>query len=47
MRCAICGKESGVICLCGFCPDCIEEHTHEGCSKIYKKKLENERDKNQ
>lgn len=38
MKCAICGKDKRIMCLCGFCQDCIEEHGHDKCSQILKEK---------
>jgi Zn-dependent alcohol dehydrogenase len=38
MNCPICKKETNVVCACGFCPICIKEHTHDGCSKILSEK---------
>lgn len=34
MKCPICGKQTNVACTCGFCPDCIKKHGHDGCYKI-------------
>ena len=31
MKCVICGKETPVACICGFCPDCISWKGHQGC----------------
>lgn len=39
-NCKICGKDSTLICLCGFCDDCIEEFGHDTCEEIAKKKEE-------
>lgn len=38
MRCKVCGKETRVICLCGFCPECINRFGHDECHNIVKQK---------
>lgn len=34
MMCSVCGLENPVTCLCGFCPDCIEQYGHEECTRM-------------
>jgi len=34
MKCVICKKETLIVCLCGYCPECIDKYTHQGCSDI-------------
>lgn len=36
MRCKICGEDRTVICLCGYCQDCISRYGHEKCSEMLK-----------
>ena len=38
VTCPVCEQCSNCMCLCGFCPACIERYTHEGCAKIVKEK---------
>lgn len=28
MICVNCGKESRMLCLCGYCPECNEKYEH-------------------
>jgi hypothetical protein len=32
-RCRVCGKETPVTCICGFCPSCIAWKGHRGCQE--------------
>jgi hypothetical protein len=36
MTCKICNKDSNLICLCGFCQECIKNYGHEECSRMVK-----------
>lgn len=38
MLCKICEKETSVVCICGFCPDCIREKGHDKCTEILREK---------
>lgn len=29
--CKICGRETNIVCICGFCNECLRNYTHEGC----------------
>lgn len=40
MICPVCEQETRCVCLCGYCPDCIERYTHDGCTKIVKENKE-------
>jgi hypothetical protein len=31
VKCRVCGKETLITCICGFCPNCISWKTHQGC----------------
>lgn len=33
--CRHCEKEKHMICICGFCEDCVEANGHEYLSQIY------------
>lgn len=38
MRCVVCGKDTRVTCLCGYCRDCLIYKTHKGCEDIVKER---------
>lgn len=40
MICKVCDKETRIVCICGFCPDCIRENGHDKCAEIAKEKNE-------
>jgi hypothetical protein len=45
-NCKICGKDSGmkIICICGYCFDCIKQYGHEKCHEIeQEEKKQNDR----
>jgi NMD protein affecting ribosome stability and mRNA decay len=37
-KCVVCGKETNVTCICGYCPDCIAWKGHEGCNQIIRER---------
>lgn len=37
MKCSICKKDRFIaLCLCGYCKECIDLYTHEGCHNMNK-----------
>jgi hypothetical protein len=43
MRCAVCGKDTRVTCLCGYCRDCLIYKTHKGCEEeVRNRRIEEE-----
>ena len=33
-KCVLCGQMKDHTCICGFCKDCRDRFTHEGCKKL-------------
>jgi hypothetical protein len=34
MKCKVCKEDKHIMCLCGYCTECIELYGHEKCKKL-------------
>jgi hypothetical protein len=44
-NCRLCGKNTPVTCICGFCPECIAWKTHRGCLQEIERRNEDAKEK--
>ena len=41
-KCKNCCKETNCVCICGYCMDCNDKHTHKELNEMQKERGEKE-----